>query len=293
MLKTISTSFFVVSLCLLTFGQTLPTCSVGCFQGTPQNATTPGDAALCPLVPGVAVPFLTSSCLCFTPETFTGPEPFTYCFTCGQTQSGDFSTVCGGSQVTQTCSNQDDVITKACNANNDVNEVLGALCEDGKPTSTVTDISTVVEFAVPELAAGAISLITLGCVEIAGAQAVSDVVSDVCQVWNIAGCGTVKTASETGSNPASTSGSQKSSSTTPAITGGAAGSGSAVVTTTGPASTGSINIASTTTTQAASSSTAPAGSSTGSASILSSGLVDVAFAGLLSTVASLWLLLFC
>lgn len=106
-----------------------------------------------------------------------------FCYTCGGVFTGDFADICGTTQVTQSCPNQQDGINDACSANDDVNDVLGKLCDDGKPSSIVTGIGAVVEFLQPELADGALALIAEGCTETKAGQAISGAVSDVCSVW--------------------------------------------------------------------------------------------------------------
>jgi len=185
-------------------------CPSACFQGTIEDAGPAVSDSFCPVAAGIINPVYLPNCLCYTPETFDG-TPWLFCYTCGSTLSGNFADVCGGTtQVTQSCPNQDDAISQACKGDGDVNNVLGALCDDGKPSAIVTGISVVVDFFMPELAEGALSLVTEGCGEIKGAQTISSDVSQVCNVWPTAGCGTVDAASSSGSSASASTSAAKS-----------------------------------------------------------------------------------
>ncbi|PPQ75246.1 hypothetical protein CVT26_014811 [Gymnopilus dilepis] len=165
------------------------TCPTACFQGTPENAGPPVAPSFCPPAAGIVNPFYTSNCLCYFPETFDG-SPWLFCYICGAADpTADFADVCGTNQVTNSCPDQQDAINDACKANGDVNDVLGKLCDDGKPSSIVAGIAGVVTFLQPELAEGAIELLTEGCAETKAGQTVSSAVGDICNVWQTGSTG--------------------------------------------------------------------------------------------------------
>ncbi|PPQ79166.1 hypothetical protein CVT25_002793 [Psilocybe cyanescens] len=180
-------------------------CPSACFQGTLDNAGPAVADTFCPPAAGIVNPVYTPNCLCYTPETFDG-TPWLFCYTCGSALDGNFADVCGTTQVTQSCPNQKDSISQVCNENGDINNVLGKLCDDGKPSAIVTGITAVVSFLMPELAEGAISLMEEGCVETKAASTISSGVSQVCDIWKTAGCGTVAaTTGSSGTNSAAPS----------------------------------------------------------------------------------------
>ncbi|PPQ78633.1 hypothetical protein CVT25_010597 [Psilocybe cyanescens] len=191
------------ALAQLIFAQ--PNCPSACFQGTLDNAGPAVADTFCPLAAGIVNPVYTPNCLCYTPETFDG-TPWLFCYTCGPAIGGNFADVCGTTQVTQSCPNQKDSISQVCNANGDINDVLGKLCDNGKPSAIVLGIGTAVTFFMPELADGALSLMEEACVETKGVSTISSDVSQVCDVWKTAGCGTVAaTTGSSGTNSAASS----------------------------------------------------------------------------------------
>ncbi|KAF9062798.1 hypothetical protein BDP27DRAFT_1427567 [Rhodocollybia butyracea] len=193
-------------------------CPSACFQGTIEDAGPAVSDSFCPVAAGIINPVLPPELLVLYPRNLRRySHSFRFCTDgCSATRAAQHSAVTLPTFAAVQPKSHNLVPTRTTPSPKRARGMAMSITSLGRSVTTENPARSslgfqwLLIFFMPELAEGALSLVTEGCGEIKGAQTISSDVSQVCNVWPTAGCGTVDAASSSGSSASASTSAAKS-----------------------------------------------------------------------------------